>query len=106
MDVVEHGARGVARIGDVELTAREAPREPGGDGAEGELAALGARAQAGDVVEQPLELGRGEIRIDDEPGLRLNGLLQAFALQRLAARGGAPVLPDDGAVDGFPRAPV
>ena len=106
VDVVEHGARGVARIRDVELAARELPREPRVDGAEGELAALGARAQAGDVVEQPLDLGRGEIRIDDEPGLRLNGLVPAFALQRIAARRGAPVLPDDRAVDRFPRAPV
>jgi len=31
----------------VELSAREVPREPGVDGAEGELAALGVRAQAG-----------------------------------------------------------
>ncbi len=90
----------------MELSARELPREPGVDGAEGELAALGAHAQARDVVEQPLELGRGEIRVEDEAGLRLNGLLQTFALQRIAARGGAPVLPDDCAVDGLSRAPV
>src|SRR5439155_12780449 len=92
VDVVEHGARGVARIRDMEFSAGEMPREPGVDGPEGEVALLGARAQAGDVVEQPLDLGRGKIRIDDEAGPSLNGLVQAFALQRIAARCGAPVL--------------
>src|SRR6185295_14999331 len=40
-DVVEHGAGGVAGVGDVEGAAGEVPDEPGIDGAEGELAGGG-----------------------------------------------------------------
>ena len=49
--------------------AGELPDEPGVDGAEGEFAALGARPRAGHVVEQPGELGAGEIGVEHQPGL-------------------------------------
>src|SRR6185312_6357518 len=69
------------------------------DGAEGELAALGGLARAGHVVEQPGDLGGGEIGIDDEAGARRDRLLMAFGAQLGAALRGAAVLPDDGARD-------
>ena len=49
--------------------AGELPDEPGVDGAEGQLAGLGPGAGAGDVVEQPGDLGAGEVGVDDQAGL-------------------------------------
>ena len=46
--------------------AGELPGEPGVDGAEGELAALGALARARHVVEQPGELGAREVGVEHE----------------------------------------
>ena len=80
--------------------------EPGVDGAEREFAALGPLARAGHVVEQPLELGAGEIGIDDEAGLRGDqGGVARFA-QRVAQRRGAAILPDDRVGDGLAGRPV
>src|SRR5207253_496916 len=77
----------------------ELPDEPGIDRAEGELAALGARARAGNLVEDPRDLGAAEIRIDHEPGLLLYERFGAVFFQLRASLRGAPVLPDDGVVD-------
>ena len=68
VDVEQHGARGVRRVGDVGAALGQLPGQPGVDGAEGELAALGARARARDVVEQPGDLGAGEIRVEHQAG--------------------------------------
>ena len=105
-DVVEQGARGVGGVGGVHPAAGEAPEQEGVDGAEGELAGLGQRARALDVVEQPGDLGGREIGIEQQPGLGRDHRLVARLLQRAADVGRAPVLPDDGAVDGLARAPV
>ncbi len=47
---------------------REPPHEEAVDGAEAELAALGARARAGHVVQEPRELRAAEVRIEHEAG--------------------------------------
>jgi len=73
----------------------EAPEQEGVDGAERELAALGRRPRARDVVEEPSDLGRGEIGIDDETGRRRHLRLQAFRLQGRARFRRAAILPDD-----------
>ena len=69
------------------------------DGAGRQRALLRRGAAAGDVVEDPGDLGAGEIRIEDQAGLGRDLAFMAGALQRLAAVGGAAVLPDDGVVD-------
>ena len=61
---------------------------------------LRRRARAVDVVEQPGDLGGGEIRIEQQPGL--GGDLRLRGRRARSARtgvGGAAVLPDDGVVD-------
>ena len=75
--------------------AAQVPHQPAVDGAEGEFAALGAHARIGDVVEQPGELGGGEVRIELKPGARTHVLGPARGAQALALGGGAAVLPDD-----------
>ena len=101
VDVEEQGARGVGGVGGVHLAAGQPPQQKAVDGAEGEFAALGAFARAGDVVEHPGDLGAGEIGVEQQAGLRRDRRLVAFGLQSRADVGGAAVLPDDGAVDGL-----
>ena len=77
-EVEAQRARGVGHVGGVHAAAGELPDEPGVDGAEGELAALGPAPRAGHVVEQPADLRAGEVRVEHEPG--------ALAHERLRAR--------------------
>ena len=100
-DVVEQCARGIGHIGDVVLAAGEMPDEPAIDGAEGELAALGAGACAGHIVENPRDLGRGEVGIEDQAGLCETVFASAAGFEARAMSGGAAVLPDDGVMDGL-----
>jgi hypothetical protein len=105
-DVEEHGAAGVRRIGGMHPAAGQPPEEEAVDGAAGELAAPRPGAGTGHVVEQPLDLGGGEIGVDHEPGRGLDVRLEALGHQLAAQRGRAPVLPDDGIVDRPARGPV
>ena len=97
-DVEEHRARRVAVVGGVHAAAGEAPDEPAVHGAEGELAARGALGERR-LREEPLELRRREVGIDDEP--RARGDLGGARRELGAALRGAPVLPDDRARDGL-----
>ena len=63
------------------------------------VAAARAIAEAVDVVEQPLDLRAREVGIDHEPRALADELLVALALELIAARGRAAVLPDDGVVE-------
>ena len=100
VDVVEERAAGVAHVGDVRLAAREFPRQPGVDGAEGEPSFRRRLPRAVHMIENPLELRAGEIGVEDETGLLLNHRRMAQLLQRVAMLRRAAVLPHDGAVDG------
>ena len=102
-DVVEHRARRVRGIGRVHLAAGEIPDEPGVDGARGERAALG-HARDMLVRQQPLELGRGEVRIGEQPGARRD--VFCVRREREAARGGAPILPHDRSAHGLARVAI
>ena len=101
VDVEQQRARGVGGVGRVHLAAGQPPQQIAIDGAEHQLAALGPRPRAGDVVEDPGHFGAGEIGIDDQAGLGRDRGLVAFALQFGADVGGAAVLPDDGAMHGL-----
>ena len=68
VEIEEEGARRVGDIGGVDFAGGELPEEPSIDGAEGEFAAGGAAAGAGEVVEEPREVRAREIRIEEEPG--------------------------------------
>ena len=105
-DVVEQGARGVGGVGGVHLAAGEAPDQEAVDGAEGQVPGLGERARALHVVEQPGDLGGGEVGIQQQAGLGRDGRLVPGALEGAARLRRAPVLPHDGAVDGPARAPI
>src|SRR5439155_27340962 len=52
-----------------------------------------------DVFQEPLDLGAGEVRIEDEPGAIANEAFPAFRSQLVTAAGRPPVLPDDRAME-------
>ena len=101
MDVEDHGAAGVGVVGDVHAPAGQLVDEPGVDSAEEELACLGASARAGDVVQQPLDLGAGEVGVGHEAGLFADHVAAAVGHQLVDDVGGAAALPDDGVGDGL-----
>ncbi len=93
VDVEQQRARGVGGVGGVHAAAGEPPQQIAVDGAEQQLAALGAFARARHVIEDPGDFGAREIRIDDQAGLGRDRRLMAFGLQPGADVGGAAVLP-------------
>ena len=105
VDVVQERAAGVRRVGRVHAAvgpAGEAPEDPAVDGAEREVrsavdAALG---------EQPLQLGGGEVGVEDEPGPLADEGLDSLGPELVAPCGRPAVLPDDGAMQRPARAPV
>ncbi len=58
-----------------------------------------ACARALDIVEDPADLGAGEIGVEQQAGLGGEQRFEAICLQLRAQWRGAPVLPDDGVVD-------
>ena len=101
-------------VGGVRRTGGEARNEVAVHRAEAGLPALGLLARAVDVIEEPGELGAGEIGVEHQAGALADQRLRAGP-RRLEARrtcvGRAAVLPDDGVVQrlaacGDPRAAV
>src|SRR6187455_3521913 len=84
-------------------TVREFPDQPRVDCSDEQVACSGPRRD-GTIRQQQLELGRGEIRVDDET----SEFRDAFGLRRElgAAIGGATVLPDDRGTNGLATVPV
>ena len=105
-EVHEQGARGVGGVGDVPGAAAQAMDEEAVDGAEGELALLRPRPRAFHVIEDPGDLGAGEVSVDDQTGLLADPRLLALGLELCTDVRGAAALPDDGAVDGHAALPV
>src|SRR5262245_16639880 len=99
VNVEQHRPRRVADVGDVCRVVGQLPDEPGVDGAERELAGRRPRAGARHVVEQPADLARGEIGVDEQAGFCLNRFAGAAGLQPFAVVRRAAILPDDRVVD-------
>src|SRR6185503_6614118 len=90
VNVEQHRPRGVGVVGD--MAAGELEKQPGVDRPEdGALSAL-------DVAQQPLDLRRREVGIDDEAGALADQRLVPGPAQLLAALCRAPVLPDQRSV--------
>jgi hypothetical protein len=99
VDVEQQRARGIAVVGHMRLAAAEVPHQPAVDGAEQQLATLGALLRTFHVVEDPAHLGRGEIGVDQQAGPLADQCLMPVGLQPLADGVALPRLPDDGVVD-------
>ena len=80
MEIEEHGAGGVAGVGDVHSAAGQLPEEPGVDGAEGEAAGAGELAGVGHVFENPGNLAAGKVSVDQQTGALLDEIFVALLL--------------------------
>jgi hypothetical protein len=98
-DVEDQGARGVGRVGGVDAPAGQLPDHPAVDGPRQQLAGLGRRPGARHMVQQPGDLGAGEVGIEQQSGDLGHPPLVAALAQPLAGVGRTPVLPDHGLVD-------
>src|SRR5262249_39120847 len=96
----EQRARGIGGVGCVNAAARQPPQQIGIDRTEGEFSARSTLARSGNIVEQPGELGSGEIRIEQEAGFGAEEGFVAFGFELCTESRGTPVLPDDGAMHG------
>ena len=83
------------------LAAGELPDQPGFHSAEQQFAPLCTLSCAGDIFQQPVQLGAGEVGVDHQTGLGPEGVGQALFLQAVAVLTGSAALPDNGMVNGF-----
>ncbi len=88
------------------LPLGEAPEEPGVDVPNASSPRLGPAARTVHVVEDPRDLGRREVGIEQEAAsaARTSGLVTAFGAQAHRTLGRAAVLPHDGGWIGVPVA--
>ena len=102
LQVHQHGAGGVGHIGDMHAAlgaAGQVPDDPGVDVAEEHFALLSLGAHTGDIVQDPFDLGAGEIGRQRQTHFGAEAILAAVLGQLIADRIGAGVLPDDGIVN-------
>jgi hypothetical protein len=108
-EVHEHRAAGVRHVRCVHSTvdtAREVPEHPGVRRPEHQVARLGLLARALDVLEDPDDLGAGEICGQRKPDVLLESLDSAVLREAFDDVLRAGVLPDDGVVHRLARVPV
>src|SRR2546430_3499777 len=106
LEVQAERSRGVARVRGVHAATGELPEEPRVHRAECQLAALGSGARARDRIEEPADLGAGEVGVEDEPGAFLHKRLDPLGAQAVTDRRRPSALPDDRAVDGRSRCTI
>ena len=88
-------------IGD--MGTGEPPDEPRFHRAEEQLALFRTLPRAGDIVQDPADLGGGEIGVDDKTGGLPDIVSQAPGLQLLAQLRRTAALPDDGVIHRLAR---
>ena len=81
--------------------ARQVPQDPAVGVAEEQVAGLGALTSTLDVVENPLDLGAGEVGGQTEATDLAEAVRPLVTLELLDDVGGAHVLPDDRVIDGL-----
>ena len=99
VDIEEHRAAGIRIVRDMDPAGRELPDQPGIDRPEEELPRFGTPSGAGHMVQQPLDLRPGEVRVGHKAGLLPDGLAVAGGDQLVDGLRGAAALPDDGVRD-------
>ena len=99
VDVEDERPRRVRDGRNVSASAAEPPHQPRVDRSAEQLAAFGAGLRARNLVEDPADLRRREVRVDDEPGALAHERLEAVRTELLADGRARPALPDDRRVD-------
>ena len=72
LDIVQHGAGGVGVVGNMYFTSGELPDKPAVHRAEQHFSPLGLFPRAGHMIQDPLHLRSGKIRIHQKAGLFLD----------------------------------
>ena len=90
----------------MQCAAGQIPQQPGVNGAEGQFAARGPLSGARHVIQQPPQLAAGKIRVNHQAGLVGDDFPVTGPLQLIAEPGRAPILPDNGIIDGSAGLPV
>ena len=98
LQIHQRRAGSIGRIGGVDPTAGQFPDQPGVDRAQLDLALRRPLARPGHSIQEPGELGRREVGIEDQAGGGLDYRLVALGGQAGGDVGGAAILPDDGAM--------
>ena len=83
------------------LAAGEVPNQPSVHGAEEQIALFGLRPRAGNVVQNPLDFGAGEVGINEQTGFIPDISGHAVCGQLITNGCGAAALPDNGVVNGL-----
>ena len=81
VDVEEHRTRRIRVIRNISFAARQLPDQPGVNRAEEELPLLCTLLCTLDMVEDPADLRRGEVRIDQQTSLILHFIDKALGLE-------------------------
>ena len=98
-DVVEHRAAGVGAVGHMDLASRQLPDQPGVHGTEQQLPCFSLFPCPGNVIQNPLDLGGGEVGVRHQAGVLPDVFVHTGGLEQLVHDGGrAAALPDDGVV--------
>ena len=97
-DVVEHGAGGVGVVGDVDPPPGQIPDQPGVNVAEEQLAPLRLCPGSGHMVQNPANLGGGEVGVQHHAAFAADLLRPALGRQLVAELGRAAALPHNGVV--------
>src|SRR5215213_9954350 len=82
-------------------SASQVPDDPGVNVAKEHFAFFGSGAHALDIIEDPFDLGSGEIGCQGESYVFTEAILAAVPSKFVADSIGASILPDDGIIDGF-----
>src|SRR5581483_11490762 len=105
-NIEQSRAAGIGGIRRMDPPTRESPDQERVDGTKGELSCLSGFASTSDLLEDPRELRRREVRIQPQPRL-FNYFIFAPGILKLPARvRRTAVLPHDRVADGNTRAPV
>ena len=83
----------------MDRASREAPEKKAVDSPEGQLPVCSQIPRAFNIVENPLELGSREIRIEQQTGATLHCFAKTLGSQLVTIRGCTAVLPDNGVID-------
>ena len=97
-DIEQQRAAGIGGVARMHLAAGQPPQQEALDRARRQRALVGGGAAARHVLQDPGDLGAGEIGIEQQAGLVRHHLLVPGLLQVVAQACGAAVLPDDGIV--------
>ena len=106
VNVEEHGARGVRRVGGVNFPLGELPDEPCVDGSHEQVAPLCGLPCAGRVVEQPRHARSREVGVDEQSRTLHHQRPAALGLQTGAEVAAAGILPHHGSRYGPARMAV